>query len=109
MENKAELSRLEQFIDTLLTRFNDLKKRYHDLQKTLEERDAECAALKEEIAALQNERTEVGGQVARLIERIETWEEEQAVPESAETGIPESDEQGGIQAQLFHPDRESMS
>ena len=84
MENTTELVRLEQFVETLLNKYNDLKAQFHALEETLSEREAtlhdrenECTALKQEIANLRNERSEVGGRVVGLIDRIEQWESEQ--------------------------------
>ena len=76
MENNAELVRLEQFVDSLINKYNALKDNFHALEATLAERDAECAALKEEIAGLQNERSEVGSRVSGLLDRIQQWESE---------------------------------
>ena len=104
MENNAELVRLEQFIDTLLNKYNNLKSRFHDLEGTLSEREGtlserenECVALKQEIANLRDERTEVGGRVVGLIDRIEQWEADQG-DESAQENSEEA-EQGDESAQ----------
>ncbi len=78
MENNAELVRLEEFVDKLLAKYNQLKTDYHALQDTLRERDAECAELKNNIFNLSTERTEVGNRVTGLIGRIEQWENEHA-------------------------------
>jgi len=77
MENNAELVRLEQFVDTLLNKYNELKEMFHSLEATLRERDDECAALKNDIADLKNERSEIGTRVSGLLGRIEQWEAEQ--------------------------------
>ncbi|NLX19157.1 MAG: hypothetical protein GXY53_07755 [Desulfobulbus sp.] len=77
MDNNAELIRLENFVDNLLAKFNQLKADYHALQETLRERDAECADLKNNVFNLSTERTEVGNRVSDLLSRIEQWEAEQ--------------------------------
>lgn len=79
MENNAELVRLEEFVDKLLTKYNKLKTDYHALQDTLRERDAECVELKNSVFNLSSERSEVGNRVAGLIDRIEEWEHADAV------------------------------
>ena len=94
MENNAELVRLEQFVDTLLNKYNDLKDRFHALEATLRERDSECASLKDDIAALKDERSEVGSRVSGLLDRIEQWEAEEE--SSAQTDTAEEDKQGGL-------------
>lgn len=82
MENNAELVRLEEFVDKLLTKYNKLKTDYHALQETLRERDAECADLKNSVFNLSSERSEVGNRVAGLIGRIEEWEHADAAAAS---------------------------
>ena len=77
MENNAELVRLEQFVDTLLNKYNELKKKFHSLETMLRERDDECATLKNDLVELKNERSEVGSRVSGLLGRIEQWEAEQ--------------------------------
>lgn len=76
MEDKSELVRLEGFVDNLLAKYKQLKETCTAVEKMLEERDAECAQLKEKIAELRSERSVVGERVSGLIERIEQWESE---------------------------------
>jgi predicted nuclease with TOPRIM domain len=102
MENNAELVRLEEFVDKLLTKYNQLKSDYHALQETLGEREAECAELKNNIFNLSTERTEVGSRVAGLIDRIEQWETEQV-----ESSVEKGGSYGSIQGSLFGDDSES--
>ena len=102
MENNAELVRLEEFVDNLLTKYNKLKTDYHALQQTLQERDAECAELQNNVSHLSTERTEVGNRVAGLIGRIEQWENEHAAG-SVEKGSNNS----SVQGFLFGDDAES--
>ena len=78
MDNTTELQRLVQFVDKLINKYNKLKADYLALQETLRERDAECADLKDNVANLSSERTEVGSRVAGLLDRIEQWESEHA-------------------------------
>ncbi len=99
MENNAELVRLEQFVDSLLNKYNDLKNSFHALEGTLRERDEECAALKDDIAGLTSERTEVGSRVSGLLGRIEQWESEQ--DETAQ-----ADDEEEQQGSLFESDNE---
>lgn len=76
MENKSELVRLEEFVDNLVVKYKHMKEKYSVLETTLEERDAECAKLKETIDELRSERGVVGEKVSGLIDRIEKWEQE---------------------------------
>lgn len=98
MDNNAELVRLEGFVDKLLTKYNQLKSDYLALQETLRERDAECSELKNDVAGLSSERTEVGSRVAGLLDRIEQWEHEHAA------GGGERAQHGGVQGTLFGDD-----
>jgi predicted nuclease with TOPRIM domain len=104
MENTAELVRLEEFVDKLLTKYNQLKSDYHALQETVRLRDAECTELKNTIFGLSTERTEVGNRVAGLLGRIEQWESEQLAPSSEKSGG-----QGGVQGSLFNDDADSKT
>jgi len=80
MDYSAELARLEEFVDKLLNKYNQLKSECHALQETLRQRDNECSELKDKIAALSAERTEVGNKVSSLLDRIDVWENEQLHP-----------------------------
>ena len=102
MENNAELVRLEEFVDKLLTKYNKLKTDYHALQETLQERDTECAELKNTISDLSTERSEVGNRVAGLIGRIEEWENEHAAASGGKSNTHSS-----VQGFLFSDDAES--
>jgi chromosome segregation ATPase len=101
MEYSAELARLEEFVDKLLNKYNQLKSECHVLQETLRQRDAECADLKNKIFDLSAERMEVGSKVTGLLGRIEQWESEQ-------TGVNRgrSEERNESQGALFRSDTE---
>lgn len=103
MENNAELVRLEEFVDKLLAKYNNLKSDYHALQETLRERDAECADLKNNVFHLSTERTEVGNRVSGLLDRIEQWEAEQEASPAEKSGSS-----GSIQGSLFNDDSEGQ-
>jgi len=105
MESNAELARLEEFVDKLLTKYNELKDEYHATQATLQERDDECADLKGQIADLTSERSFVGERVAGLIGRIEQWETDELDSPSGEN----QEDQGGVQGSLFEEESETES
>ena len=108
MENRNELARLEEFVDKLLTRYNTLKQDFLSLKATLEERDRECADLKNQGAELTSEQATVGSRVADLIGRIEQWENEQSVDPAPETGQgDDSGEGAGVQGTLFNSETET--
>ena len=96
MEQSAELVRLEEFVDKLLTKYNQLKSECCSLQETVRQREDECAELKKKVFAMSAERTEVGNKVAGLLGRIEQWESEQL------STTPDSPaESSGAQGVLF--------
>ncbi|MDW7773384.1 MAG: hypothetical protein SCH71_10885 [Desulfobulbaceae bacterium] len=96
MENNAELVRLEQFVDKLLSKYKKLQETRSILEARLEERDSECDQLKTQLAELRSERTQVGNKVAGLIDRIEQWE--LAADEDDVLGGEDSDD---MQGELF--------
>jgi len=102
MGNNAELVRLEEFVDKLLTKYNQLKAEYHAVQDTLRQRDAECAELKNTIFTLSTERTAVGNRVSGLLDRIEQWENDQAPG-----AVGKNETLDGAQGSLFNDDSEN--
>ena len=105
MESNAELARLEEFVNKLLVKYNELKEVYHTTRNTLREREAECADLKDQVAALSSEKSFVGEKVAGLIDRIEQWEAEDLESPEAEEQDG-SEDQGGAQGSLFETESE---
>lgn len=100
MEKNDELLRLEAIIDNLLTEYRKMKKNCAALESLLEERNAECAGLRETLEELRGERSLVGERVAGLIERIEQWENELEDDE-----LPGEDEMARLQGKLFQGDK----
>jgi len=103
MENNTEFVRLEQFVDNLLARYKKLQEMYFLLEGNLEERNAECVNLKEQLSELRTERTQVGKRVAGLIDRIEQWE-----VELDEERVSSENELQGAQGNLFAGDTEAV-
>ena len=77
MEHSAGLARLEEFIDTLLNQHAQLKADNLALQRSMLGREEELKELKQEVEQLVAERDEIRGRVARLLGRIERWQDEQ--------------------------------
>ncbi|WP_153305846.1 cell division protein ZapB [Desulfogranum mediterraneum] len=90
MEHNAELLRLEELVDQLLTQYSQLKSDYNALEEMLQERDMECADLKATIENLNDERSSVSNRVSGLLDRISQWESEQ---DSDQAGSSDSAEQ----------------
>lgn len=83
MEHSAGLTRLEEIVDTLLQQHAQLRADNLALQRTLHERDNELRGLKQEVEQFIAERDEIGGRVAKLLGRIERWQDEQPLPDPA--------------------------
>jgi len=82
MQNNEEIIRLEQLVETLISRFREQKSKLQALEKKLRDREEECELLKLEIDELHKQRSEVASRVSGLLGRIEDWETELA-PKSA--------------------------
>jgi len=77
MQKEVELAQLEEFVDKLLNRYNELKRNYHSLQDTLRKTEEERDNLNQQLETMRAERSEVKSRVSGLIGRIEEWENEQ--------------------------------
>lgn len=104
MEQNAELLRLEELVDQVLNKYNQLKSDYQALEEMLQERDMECAELKGTIENLSDERAAVSSRVSGLLDRITQWENEQ-VTDSGKNN-EEDDGQAGNQGSLFNNEQE---
>ena len=83
MDSGMDLRRLEEYVDNLLARFDDLKQRHRALQAELADREARVAALEEQVAQLEQERQMVGDRVSGLLQRISAWQENEEEPAQA--------------------------
>jgi len=75
MGQESELGRLEQFVDKLLKRFNDLRDENAKLQQDLQERDGIIENLRGNIASQQSERGEISERLGKIVAQIEAWEQ----------------------------------
>ena len=101
MENNAELIRLEQFVDSLLTKYKQLKQSYTALEAALEQKQAECDTLNEKVEELRGERSVVVERVSGLIDRMEQWEGELETESEGDEDSAEDEELAGVQGNLF--------
>jgi predicted nuclease with TOPRIM domain len=74
MEHNEDLVRLEQLVEKLIGSHNKLKKTNDEMAAQLEEKEQEIAELQEMVKNLQDDRSEMHGQVTGLIDRIGEWE-----------------------------------
>lgn len=91
--NNQEIIRLEQLVETLISRFREQKSKLHALEKKFRDREEECELLKLEIDELQKQRSETASRVAELLGRIEDWEETELAP-GFSTGEPDNRDDG---------------
>jgi FtsZ-binding cell division protein ZapB len=75
-KNNEEIIRLEQLVESLISRYKEQKEKLQALEKKFRDREEECALLKLENSELQKQRGEVASRVAGLLGRIEEWEAE---------------------------------
>ncbi len=102
MHKEAELAQLEQFVDKLLNRYNELKQNYQSLQATLQKTEEERDDLNRQLETMRAERSEVKSRVSGLIGRIEEWENEQG---GFSTEPQEVSENESAQGKLFAMDK----
>lgn len=74
MSQDNELRRLEQFVEKLLARFNDLREEKSRLQEELRERERVIGELRQSLAVREEERSEITQRVGKMVEQIEEWE-----------------------------------
>lgn len=92
MESKVDLERLENIVEKLLARYNDLKGEQSRLERTLMEKDAEIIKLQGELRGMEEEKSGIHQRVSGLIASIEEWEKEH------EDGNGSADEKGVVVA-----------
>jgi hypothetical protein len=119
MSQDNELRRLEQFVEKLLGRFNELREEKSQLQQKLKAQEQVIGELRRSLAVGDEERSEISQRVGKMVEQIEAWEsglddknkvdadsvEDDPAEESKE--LPQSvaehrtEEEGRIQHKLF--------
>lgn len=99
MKQESELERLEHFVSSLIARYNDLQKVNEGLTQDVYERDGIIEELRENVALLESERTEIGNRVSGMILEIEEWEKSGA-GSGGSSGTADNSE-GRIQGNLF--------
>jgi DNA repair exonuclease SbcCD ATPase subunit len=106
MKQESELERLEHFVNSLIARYNDLQKVSERLAQDVQERDGIIEELRENVAQLESERTEIGNRVSGIIFQIEEWEKSGAA--SAGQAATADNPEGRIQGNLFSIGSESQ-
>jgi septal ring factor EnvC (AmiA/AmiB activator) len=74
MSQDNELRRLEQFVEKLLGRFNDLREEKSQLQQKLTAQEKMIGELRRSLAVGDEERSKISQRVGKMVEQIEAWE-----------------------------------
>lgn len=74
MSKDTELQRLEQFVEKLLGKYEELKNEKNQLIADLGERDSLIAQLEDKISNKNSEREQISVRVNKLVDQIEEWE-----------------------------------
>lgn len=74
MSQDNELRRLEQFVEKLLGRFNELRDEKSQLQQKLTAQEKVIADLRRSLAVGDEERGKISQRVGKMLEQIEAWE-----------------------------------
>ncbi len=104
MAEEKELARLEGFVSTLLDKFNALRADHKALTERLQRRDISIEDLRDELASLKGDRSEVSSRVSSLISQIEDWETDNGSEgEMGEADADTEDEKkdSAVQGNLF--------
>jgi len=99
MKQESELGRLENFVNSLLARYNALKEDNARLTQDVQERDEIIEDLRDSLAQMESERNEISNRVGGIILQIEEWEKSGAGAVGDSTAGENSD--GRVQGSLF--------
>lgn len=99
MKQESELERLENFVSSLLARYNELKEENAKLEQDVIDKDGIIEDLRGSLAQLESERSEISDRVGGIIDQIEQWEKTN--PGSAGKKAVSEGSDGRVQASLF--------
>ena len=83
MVYEKEFGRLEQFVEKLITSYNDLKAENSNLRQQLAEREQQIQQNKDLVTSLQNDRTIMHERITQLIIKIDEWEKSHSAAENS--------------------------
>lgn len=99
MKQESELERLENFVSSLLARYNELKEENAKLEQDVIDKDGIIEDLRGSLAQLESERSEISDRVGGIIGQIEQWEKTN--PGSTGKKAVSEGSEGRVQASLF--------
>lgn len=91
MTQENQLQKLEQFVEKLLQKFNQLKAENTKLELELKERSELIEEMQGNLDSKDSERSEIRSRVNKLVEQFEEWE--LGLDDVAESEYPEADEE----------------
>ena len=74
MSQDNELQRLEEFVESLLNKFTELRAEKARLLQDLRERDETIEGLRENVNSKEVEQDEISLRVNKIVDQIEEWE-----------------------------------
>ena len=98
MTQVNELERLEEFVSRLLDGYTNLREKNARLVEKLTVRDEIINRLRQDLADVGNERSEITTKITSLVQKIEQWETEISASglDSQETDNSSSGMQGSL-------------
>lgn len=74
MSQENQFDRLEQFVNTLLTQYEQLLAKNMQLQSQLQQRQEEIEKLRDKVDSADSERGDISNRIKGLIDQIEGWQ-----------------------------------
>jgi chromosome segregation ATPase len=94
MSQDNELRRLEQFVEKLLGRFNELREEKSQLQQKLTAQEQVIGELRRSLAVGDEERSKISKRVGKMVEQIEAWESGLDDQSTVDVDSPADEEEG---------------
>lgn len=77
MSHQEDFAKLETIVERLLQTVDELRRQNSELQGALSDKEEELRVMREEAGSLQEERKDILSRVTKLVDTIESWENEQ--------------------------------
>ena len=100
MEEQADLSKLENIVEKLLSAYNQLKSDKREVEETLLQSQIENEQLQNQLTQLRDEKSHVHDRVAGLLGTIEEWEKSQNLTVTDEPDEEVSDFEADRQSEV---------
>jgi len=86
MSHQEDFAKLETIVERLLQTVEELRLRNGELQSALSDKENELRIMREEAGSLHEERKDILSRVTKLVDTIESWENEQRSASSGAEG-----------------------